>query len=371
MPDMERKTETDAGGEYCTPDTVHSVSFGAIPKHSVPSRLCGEYGDKRRNLRDGTGDYTSLRNTAEFTNKEIYSYLRLGVSTQSAAAFKVLGYPTPESLTESAEVNALLPDALARSDREYPLRFIDECEADGVSALKCQTAIRRGITDSYLGGALSVRELVAVCSRFLSKADVILARGKEHNVLDYFYEGTIPIGIIDHGPLQLPSVLFAMRELTKDDEADFLISLQKCPETFSRFIRLVRRNERKSVTELRSVVMSHGPAALELKNPYLCRAKITEQDGTSRMAGYDMVKYMEDIASNAQGRYIRWNTSFNDDQIWFSDRSFPIHSFCRMMDAGIDSEDAAFGIFEMGLSPDAIVTAKEDGIESSLVGGIL
>jgi hypothetical protein len=351
------------------PDAVLTTHFGSVSNRSAAVKLCTSK-EQAYDLKEGSGQYRFMRGYNEVTNSEMYKYLRLGVSSQSVMAFKALGYMTPESLQESPEVSALLPDILAREDREYPLEFIDQCEREEVSALDCQMSLRRGITTRHLKGQLDTRQLIAMFNRYVPREGLSLPVNNQKNVVDYFVDGTIPMELQHGESLRPEHVVATVNYCLKEDEA-FLNELNADIPLFRKFVTALKLDKKNGVGELRSLLAKYGPEVLELKNPYFCLIKINDEDGSSHRAGLRVAAYIEEAISEELGPYRLWGLKHKANTIFFRDRGISIADLEKMMLAGITIPEFRQYVIAEGLSPQSLIAAKEDGIASPLVGGSL
>jgi hypothetical protein len=351
------------------PDAVLTTHFGSVSNRSAAVKLCTSK-DQAYDLKEGSGQYRFMRGYNEVTNSEMYKYLRLGVSSQSVMAFKALGYMTPESLQESSEISELLPDILAREDREYPLEFIDQCEREEVSALDCQMSLRRGITTRHLNGQMDTRQLIELFNRYVPREGLSLPANNQKNVVDYFVDGTIPLELREGESLRPEHIVATVNHCLKEDEA-FLRELNADLPLFRKFVTSLKLEKKNGVGDLRSLLAKYGPEVLELKNPYFCLIMIHDEDGSSHRVGFRVASYIEEAVSEELGRYRLWGLKHKGNTINFRDRCIAIIDFEKMVLAGVTIPEFRQYVISEGLSPQSLIAAKEDGISSPLVGGSL
>lgn len=351
------------------PDAVLTTNFGSVSNRSAVVKLCTSK-EQSYDLKEGSGQYRFMRGFNEITNSEMYKYLRLGVSSQSVMAFKALGYMTPESLQESPEISALLPDILAREDREYPLEFIDECERDEISALDCQMSLRRGITTRHLNGHLDTRQLISMFGRYVPREGLSIPVNNQKNVVDYFVDGTIPMELREGESLRPEHIVATVRHCLKEDE-EFLKELKSDIPLFRKFVTSLNLAKKNGVGELRSLVAKYGPEVLELKNPYACLIMIHDDDGSSHRLGHRCAAYVEEAVSEELGSYRLWGLKHKNGVVDFRGRGIVLIDFERMMLAGVTIPEFRQYVIAEGLSPQSLIAAREDGIASPLVGGSL
>lgn len=360
------------------PDAELALTFGSIGKGAVPTLVCPP--EERYQLIDGKGKYTdAIRKPRTITNKEMYDYLRLGVSSQCAVAFKALGYETPEDLIRTEKVCVHLPDILWRNDRDYPLEFIDQCEQAGISALDCQTVIRRGVVDAHLENtALNLRQLIAVFRTHVKRGGTPMwDAGKPHSVVNYLMDGTIPYEVIsDQGnPVYVSTAdLFrAARELTEKSNQELLAKLQSDPPLFRKIVeKMSGVRDNHSVRAITDIMKDYGDAAIELNNPFLCRLKY-QFDGETHTLGYQGAVYVEYLITDINGSYGLWNYMMDrrDEGVRLKDKVIGLPAIHRMRIAGMDSAQVESLFVHSDVDPEAVLYAREEGIETSLLSGAL
>lgn len=362
------------------PEHVHQITFGSPPRNSVPVNLVSD--DEWKSLVSAEGKYEGLKRTIEMTNGEIYRYLKLGVSTQSASCLKWMGYETPEVLLESESVSALLPDHLGRSGNAYPMRFIEQCEAEGVSALVCQMALRRGITERHLEGPLTLNEILYAFTNIVKK-NVVPAAGSDTqpSVINYICDGTLPFHLVKDVKASTPSILIIVRDIfLAEPESDLAVKLRSDAEMFGNCARVLGSSSLSdNLGKLKKVIDEHGYDVLRLVNPMLCFHKIGEGEN-KRPLGYEATVYTEKFLQESKAQ---WNLSqlmyggFNQ-HVSASSTASPYHSvavpftdldeLCR---AGIDTSVAYQYIVDEGMTPGALIAAQQDEVETALMSGAL
>lgn len=365
-------TEGGVSGEpiFYGPDTNLAIHFGAVPRASIPFKLLKSR-DQERDLTEGRGEFQIIRSFKSMTNGEMYKFLRLGVSSQVAIAFKAFGYMTPESLQESPEISPLLPDALVRKDREYPIEFIDACERAGISALECQLTLRRGITKQHLGGALDVRQLMTVFNRTVPREGITINPNKQKTIVDFLVEGTIPIELIESGEWLRPEhVVAVVNYCLKEDEA-FLAELNSDLPLFRKFVSKVHLGSKQGVDTLRELLNKYGAKVLDLRNPYLCMTLIHDEDGAKKRLGYDTAAFVEEAVSNEMGEYLLWGMKIRGEQIDFRGRAITLLDMEKMMLLGFSVSEFRQYVIKEGLTPQSVIAAREESITGPLIVGSL
>lgn len=353
----------------CGPDEILTTNFGSISKRSIPFRLCTS-NEQAYALADGSGDYRFMRDFKEVTNSEMYKYLRMGVSSQNVMAYKALGYMTPESLQESPEVSALLPDVLAREDREYPLDFIDLCEKEEISALDCQMVLRRGITTQHLAGSMDARQLMNLFRRYVPREGVSLASNNQKSIIDYFVDGTLPVALQDGEFLRPEHVIATVRHCLRED-AGFLEELKADLPMFRKFVQRLVLGHKNGVGRLRALVANHGPVVLELRDPYFCSVMVHEDDGSSHRIGYEVAAYVEEVVFEELGPYRTRHSNNKGNEVYFDGRGIPVIDFEKMLLAGITVPELRQYVLADGLSPQSVIAGREDAIINPLMAGSL
>jgi hypothetical protein len=381
MPDVAPKNQTE---ERFEPDYVHRITFGNPPRNSLPAQLVNEH--EWKSLLSGTDRFEGLKRTIEMTNTELYAYLRLGVSTQSASHLKWMGYETPESLVESPVTAPLLPDHLARHTGIYPIKFIDACEQEGVSAVVCQLALRRGITEKHLEGALSLGDLLYAFTNLVNKTVTNSEGGDtQPSVINYVCDGTIPLDFVKGAALATPSVLAVVKLVLLSEEdkelADVLLS---DIDIFRKFVRNVGhgRSLASSVDGLRTAISHNGFKVLSMDHPLLCSHRIGE--GENKFAyGYEAAKYTEalmksspsssaheDLHYSGYGNDIRF-TRKSASSSWFESVRIPYTDIYDLFQAGVEPAVAYKHVIEDDMPAASLIAAYKDGVQTSLMSGAL
>lgn len=354
---------------HCAPDALIGVTFGSASKKSIVARLVADE-QERTELLHGQGRYSEMRKHPGIRNDEMYAYLRLGVSSHCAVAFQALGYPTAKSLTESSLVSGMLPDALVREDREYPLEFIDRCERDGIAALECQAALRRGITTIHLDGKLNTEQLIQTMNRYVRREGLGLnVNERLKTVIDYFVDGTLPLEL-QEGHIPPENMVAVVRYLLKNDP-EFLEHLRNDVPVFHKFLKATRTGIKNGVEELRTLVLKYGDDVLDLHNPYLCANAFHDADGTKRKVGLELVQYIESIVRTIRGEYALWGIKASDENVEISGLQLRLVDLEVMLRLGITADEVNDLIFGSGMTPAAVIGSKREGIQRPLMHGVL
>lgn len=371
------QTETEFGPEY-----IHTINFGNPPRNSVPAGLVPK--KEIDDLLSATEKYSDVKQSIMMTNGEIYRYLRLGVSTQSAMCLKYLGYPTPESLTESPKTARLLPDHLARNGVEYPLEFIDRCEEQGISALHCQIALRRGLSTVHLQGHLDERELINLFSRYVKKPVTPSQGGDQQpSLVNYVCDGTLPVHLLEGKEvLPTPGLLGVTRSIIMaDPDSEVTQALLGSREKFVRFVRIVNGSSGSPMRvseSLRDLMIQYGEKVLELQEPFLCEREVTTGGAVAPM-GFECAKFIHDLAGTEirehDLQYLRFKKGSGGIRISNGWREPGVQisydELSLMHKSGIEPTTAYRYLVEDKLSPASLIAAREDGVISTLMGGAL
>ena len=353
---------------HCGPEAIFKVTFGSASTKSIVATLCDD-DEQRKELLSGTGRYSAMRQHPGIRNDDLYKYLRLGVSSHCALAFQAIGYPTPESLENSPEIGHLFPDALARKDREYPLEFIARCEREGIAALECQAALRRGITTVHLGGILTTEQLITLFNRYVRREGIgISTNHNQKSIIDYFIEGTLPFELHQDQWTNSETLLNIARTLSKTDPS-LLEELRNDLPLFRKFAKAARTGIKEGVEELRGLMLMYGQGVLDLSNPYICSAKFTGGNGTKRSVSFDLAQYIESVVTETNGAL--WNVRVSSENVHFSGKSFHLVDMEMMHTNGVVPSEFREFVFEGGLTPRAVVVSKTDHVERPLMGGVL
>jgi hypothetical protein len=346
---------------------MFKVTFGSASKRSIVAQLCTD--EERNDLLHGLGKYSAMRNHPGIRNDTMYAYLRLGITSHAAVAFQALGYTTPESLTESDVVGPMLPDILSRTDREYPLEFIDRCEQEGIAAVECQAALRRGIMPSHLDGALDTAQLITTFNRYVRREGLgVHVNNVEKSIIDYFVDGTLPIELQSERSLSPENITAVARYLSKN-APEFLDELRADIPRFSNFIKATRTGMKNGVQELRRLVLLYGREVLDLYNPYLCAAKFHEGDGSKKAAGLGLAQYIESIGRESRGDFGLWQIKISGTSVGFSGKNLELADIDAMHAVGVTPQEIKEHVLEGDMFPAALIVSKADGIQSSLMAG--
>jgi hypothetical protein len=135
-----------------------------------------------------------------------------------------------------------------------------------------------------------------------------------------------------------------------------------------------------SLGKIRSVIDEFGYEVLELNNPLICDITIGE-DEQQRKIGIETARFAE-MFSKSSGR-----SRYMDDMFYMNHQSTlsftPVNggwgdavsiSFLELDElrcSGVDPEFAYKRIVDDGLTPGALMTARQDGVETSLMSGAL
>lgn len=351
------------------PDHVHLITFGAIHRSSMVAKMVQQ--GERSDLATGSGRFSALRSTREMTNDEVYRYLRIGVSTQSAVALKLLGYDSPESLIESPVTGPRLPDHLA-FDGVLANRFIDECESTGVSAMECQYALRRGVVDEHLGGLLDVRQLVHVFRNYVSGKKRVATPTANRNLCaaDFVVDGTIPFETLQETTASVAILNSVGQVFAENKNRPVVEAIKRDAELFEKFIKpLGLSYSHESVLGLIKSIENYGTGVLDLRNPLCCALPISDEEGAPAV-GIEPVRYMEEMQSHS-GRRAQAHGFVGHTGLHVSDRVITFIEFEEMRAAGLSVETAGELVFERRMTPGAAVLIHQEGIPSSLMIGAL
>jgi hypothetical protein len=332
----------------------------------------------------GKGRFEGVKRTIEMTNAEVYKYLRLGVSIQSASTLKWLGHMTPEELTESADAAALLPDHLARTGISYPMRFIDLCESEGVSAIVCQTAIRRGLSERHLDGPLSLNELLFVFTNLVKKNIAPASGGDtQPNLANFVCDGTIPFDLVKEGDISTPAAIIIAKELfLRDPESELTQKLRSDAKLFRSFAQVISggRSTAQGVESLRKVIEGYGYQVLDLVNPSLCLHKIKRGDEHVPL-GYEGALYAQQLVGRAEKSWYADQLSYSSpkksltfsprDGGWTDNVQVTYAEIDDLRVAGIDPAVAYENVVNGRMAVSTLIDAKRDGVETALMSGAL
>lgn len=383
MPDVAPKNQTN---ERFEPDYIHRVTFGNPPRNSLAAQLVKEW--EWPELLRGTGRFVGLKRTIEMTNTEMYAYLRLGVSTQSASHLKWMGYETPESLTESEATASLLPDHLGRMGGTYPLKFIDACEQEGVSAVVCQLAIRRGITERNLNGPLSLSELLYAFTNLVNKT-VVPSEGRESapSVINFVCDGIIPLEFLKDNSFAAPSLLaVASNVLLSEAEEDKKLAevLLSDKDIFRKFVYSIGHGGSPvpSIDGLRKSITTYGYKILDLDHPLLCSHPVRRGEEKFPL-GYEGAKYTEELMKASPSasaiQELHYSGYGNDIRItrkqanssWYESVSISYADIYTMLQEGIEPIAAYKYVVEEDMPVESLIAAHRDGVQISLMSGAL
>jgi hypothetical protein len=381
MPDVAPKNQTD---ERFKPDYVHRITFGNPPRNSLPAQLVTE--QEWVEILRSSGRFEGLKRTIEMTNTELYAYLRLGVSTQSASHLKWLGYPTPESLTESEATAALLPDHLGRTGGTYPIKFIDACEQEGVSAVVCQLALRRGITEKNLEGDLSLSDLLYAFTNLVTKT-VVPSEGRETapSLINYVCDGTIPLEFLKDTSFSTPAlVAVASNVLLSEDDKELASVLLSDKSIFGKFVRNTGhgRSLVSSIDGLRKSIATYGYKILDLEHPLLCSHPVGKGENKFDL-GYEGAKYTEELMKASPSasaiEELHYSGYGNDIRItrkqanssWYESVRISYADIYTMFQEGIEPIAAYKYVIEEDMPVESLIAAHRDGVQISLMGGAL
>lgn len=355
--------------EFYGPDYEHVINFGAVAGNSIPAKIVPEY--DRSGLFHASGNFAELRGNAVIRNDEMYEYLRLGVSSQSAMAFKAMGYETPESLMQSPRTSALLPDHLA-FDGVVPIHFIDACEEVGISAMRCQYAVRRGALDSHLDGVLNIHELVHVMHAYVATSKR-LKSGSQTQLTgaDYIIDGTIPLSCVENGAITT-STLAALGAVFSENVGNPSVeAARRDPELFSRFERaLMLSNSHETVRRVIKAVDTYGTKVLDLECPLAAIMSISDDDGTHEV-GYETVAYMEAMNAADSDLYRRGYVS---EIGYHKGANAPVITFGEyemLKRSGMTPEQAAGIVLDGKMNPSLAIEIYSNEIAAPLWAGAL
>lgn len=359
--------------EVYAPDFMHKVTFGSAPRYSLVTKLV-DPSDVDAFI-NGYGRYESMKTAIEISSSDFYKYLRLGISSQAAMALRFLGHETPESLTEHQDISKMLPDVLAGKSHPYPQKFIDRCEEEGVSPIACQLAIRRGITDEYLDQHLTLRELIYVFQVHVKKTAPVTHNERSPLPIDYICDGTIPFESVIGGDIPPHRILSVGKEFAANPESDFVKHLRSDPKLLRKFIGAIREMHKSTgLKELRAAFDSYGEGVLELTNPYLATAVVFDGDGEERVKrkiGLETARYIEEtVRMEWDESTVRHLYRYNGE-LGLPGLKFDAGDFDRLYRAGVPTEAVCQNLFNNGVGVDALITATEDGIATSLMSGAL
>lgn len=364
------------------PEFVHEITFGSPPRNSLPMQLVGLH--EWTDMIYGSGKFQGIKRTISMTNAEIYQYLRLGVSTQSASLLKWLGYQTPESLVESEATAPLLPDHLARTGVKYPVKFIELCETEGVSALVCQSAIRRGMSERHLQGPLSLNELLFVFTNLVKK-NVTMSEGGDiqPNLANMVCDGIIPFELVKEGDVGTPAAVIIAKEIfVAEPESELANRLRSDAKLFRSFARVLTngRSTSHSVNNLRKLIDEYGYKVLDLINPSLCFTNVKMGDDFAPI-GYEGALYveqfvgcsgrswhMDQINYGTTGKYVNLSPSNGG---WMDTVKVNYWEINDLRIAGIEPVVAYEHVVNGRMAVSTLIAAQRDGVETALMGGAL
>lgn len=383
MSDVAPKNQTE---ERFDPEYVHRVTFGNPPKTGVIGKLVSDH--EWLELMRATGRFEGLKRTIEVTNRELYAYLRLGVSTQSASHLKFLGYETPEELTaEGSPIAALLPDHLDHRLGTYPFKFIDACEEEGVSAIVCQLAIRRGITEKHMEGSLSLTDLLYAFTNIVKK-NVALTEASmtQPSVINYICDGTIPLDFLKYAEFSTQRLMAVAQEVLIADKhkelASVLLSDKRKFAKFTNALGYGNLSLASSVEKLKDTIDAHGYKVLDMDQPMLCMHK-SIINGKRDFIGYEAAKFTEDFLKTAPSRgalnELRYMGYVDDVRVpkvtewgsWMDSVRITFEQFHTMQRAGIDPSAAYNLIIDEGIPVESVIAGHEDEVVTSLLAGAL
>ena len=378
MPEVAPKNQT---GETFAPDYLHRITFGGPPRNSIPMSLVAAH--EVNSMLSSAGRFEGLKRTIEMTNEEIYKYLKLGVSTQSASFLKWMGYETPESLTESPETSALLPDHLGRCGVEYPLKLIELCEQEGVSAVVCQMAVRRGATDRHLDGVLPLRDMLYAFTNLVKK-NVTPSAGADQqpSVINYVCDGTIPLEIIKDRGFDTQALLAVASEVLRSEEHKELAEvLRGNAKMFATVVKVIERSKSaKTVSKLAKAIQTYGYEVLEMSHPLLCFHKIGYGEERTTL-GYHGAQYVESFLGASPNNRTSDDLYYSgySDEIrvyrpsgnWYDSVIVTYLELYELYRADIDPVLAYAFVVGEGMPVASLISASQDGVENSLMSGAL
>jgi hypothetical protein len=355
--------------EFHGPESLHRVTFGSVPRTSLAVQLVDK--SEIDDFTSGTGRFAEMKTAIEITTAEFYDYLRIGVSSQAAMALKFLGYPTPESLVESPVTTGLLPDVLTRRPYAYPVAFIERCEAEGVSPVGVQLAIRRGITDHYLASDLSVRQLVYLFQVHVNKnAPVSNSPERLEVPIDFICDGTIPFDAVVNGDIRSGRIMNAGKAFKSVSASEVVARLQSDAVLCRKFLTSVREiHGSKSVKILLRSIETYGIDVLDLQNSYLPVASF-EVDGETVEVGLQTARYIEEVM-DADSAGSPFRQDFYDYQGRLMFRDIGYADFNRLRKAGVPVQSVCDYVSDDGVGVDALIGAREHGIHADLMDGFL
>lgn len=367
---MKRRTVDE---EIHAPEALHKVTFGSVPRASMVTKLVEP--SEVNSLMDGIGRFAGIRSAIEMTTTEFYAYLRLGVSSQGAMALKFLGYPTPESLVNSPITSGLLPDVLARRSGTYPTEFIDRCEAEGVSPVGAQLAIRRGITDNFLDMALTAHQLVYAFQVYVPKnAANLPSVASMESPVTFVCDGTVPLDALVGGTVHPNSIMGLGQEFRRQPDSDVVLRLRSDAALCRRFLNsLNERHKSKGVKGLLSALETYGEEIFSLRNPYLPVATFRRGPGADkREIGMETARYIEDVINAEQGVSNSHRDYYNyDGNLSLPYQNVGYAELDRLRRAGVPVHSVCELVFHGEVSVDVLIGARESGIASNLIDGAL